>query len=486
MNLEEVLKSIPDKRQDKNTTSLKFKRDLISYLGDDYKDKVCLEIGTSKGYSTKILSYFFKKVITCENNTELLNFAKEVNKDRDNIEFLNKDVYNTPWDFSGIDVVFIDCNHEISYVLSDIRNAISLCEKNKDILLIFDDYGLDNPWEGVKEAIATYNDDERFDIIKEIGEPKGSDCNPRALLRDVEGVICRYLDLSKQTFTRIIDNKLYSAGEVYRLGFDKSAGLRIPDEYLRKGEFVVMRTAHVIGDWGILSAMPKLLKQKYPSCKVYIPSKNLISNLFGDVGDNAYNVFVNNPYVDEFIDNTNDEIFHDHYRIYDKENTDIPLLKQMLEFWQFSEEEMKDSQPEVYWSDEEKKLGDEIIKEYVGDKDFGCLLLSNRFGTQYGKYDEKSYNNDYNKTSELLEENQLPYFYWSYKPLEEIGFDSVDKALDMKHINLRIQLYIKSKAKVNISNQCGANHMVVRYSKCYEIQRQFPIAHNFVDGEIYV
>jgi hypothetical protein len=56
----------------------------------------------------------------------------------------------------------------------------------------------------------------------------------------------------------------------------------------------------------------------------------------------------------------------------------------------------------------------------------------------------------------------------------------------MKHINLRIQLYIKSKAKVNISNQCGANHMVVRYSKCYEIQRQFPIAHNFVDGEIYV
>ena len=158
----------------------------------------------------------------------------------------------------------------------------------------------------------------------------------------------------------------------------------------------------------------------------------------------------------------------------------------MLTFWQFNDDEMNDSQPEIYFSDKEKSLGDAIIKEYVGDKDFGCLLLSNRFGTQYGKYDEKSYNNDYNKTSELLEENQLPYFYWSYKPLEEIGFDSVDKALDMKHINLRIQLYIKSKAKVNISNQCGANHMVVRYSKCYEIQRQFPIAHNFVDGEIYV
>ena len=93
--LDNVLDSIPDKREDKNTTSLKFKRDLISYLGEDYKDKVCLEIGTSRGYSTKILSHLFKKVITCETNVELLNFAKGVNKDRDNIVFLNKDVYNT-------------------------------------------------------------------------------------------------------------------------------------------------------------------------------------------------------------------------------------------------------------------------------------------------------------------------------------------------------------------------------------------------------
>ena len=165
---------------------------MISYLGDDYGDKVCLEIGTSKGYSTRILSYLFKKVITCENNIDNINFAKDINKDRDNIEFLNKDVYNTSWDFEDIDVVFIDCNHEINYVLSDIKKAIGLCKKEGDILLIFDDYGLDNPWEGVKEAIATYDDDDRFEIVREIGEPKGSDCNPRALLKDVEGIICKF------------------------------------------------------------------------------------------------------------------------------------------------------------------------------------------------------------------------------------------------------------------------------------------------------
>ena len=35
-----------------------------------------------------------------------------LNQDRHNIEFQQKDVYNTNWNFSDIDVVFIDCVHE--------------------------------------------------------------------------------------------------------------------------------------------------------------------------------------------------------------------------------------------------------------------------------------------------------------------------------------------------------------------------------------
>ena len=190
----DIFDNVPDKRQDKNTTSLKFKRDLIEFFGEDYKDKTCLEIGTHRGYTTKILSSLFNKVITCEVNKDLQDFAKVVNKDNTNVEFLLKDVYNTSWDFNDIDVVFIDCDHEISSVLKDIKNAISLCKPNDSILIVFDDYGLVNPWEGVKEAIAKYDNDHRFQIIREIGEPKGSDCNPRANLRDVEGVICKYTD----------------------------------------------------------------------------------------------------------------------------------------------------------------------------------------------------------------------------------------------------------------------------------------------------
>ena len=287
-------------------------------------------------------------------------------------------------------------------------------------------------------------------------------------------------------FWRIFDNRLYATNEVDRLGFEEAEGVRIPDEYLEKKEFMVMRTAHGIGDWGIISAMPRLLKKKYPDCRVYVPTSKFIKQLFGVESNIPQTIFDNNPYVDKYKDFIVGEIFHDHYRVYNKDNSDIPLLEQMLKFWQFEEDEYIDSKPEMYWSDEEKSLGDTIIKNTIGDDQFGCLLVSDRFGTQRGKHHQESYDKDTEVMTKVLEENQVPYFYWMSKPISQTPFNFIDKALDMRHIDLRVQLYIKSKAKVNLSNQCGTNHLMVRYSKCYESQRQYPISHNFVRGETYL
>jgi len=286
-------------------------------------------------------------------------------------------------------------------------------------------------------------------------------------------------------FWRIADNKVHPIQETDNLGFEKSEGLRIPDEYLDKQEFMVMRTCHGIGDWGIISAIPRLLKEKYPNCKVYVPTKKLLKKLFGQDHNNVHVVFENNPFVDEFVDEIDGEVFHDHYRIYDKDNTDIPLIKQMLEFWQFTEEEMSDSQPEMYWTDEEKKLGDTIIHEAADDSEFGCLLISDRFGQDDKTPNPKTFQKHHEKLTLLLHENNYPYFYYSYKPIEELGF-IFDKRLDMRHMDLRIQLYIKSKAKVNVGIQCGTTQCIVRYSDCITIQRQFPIGSNIIDGEIYL
>jgi len=286
-------------------------------------------------------------------------------------------------------------------------------------------------------------------------------------------------------FWRILDNQLHPVKETENLGFEESDGLRIPDEYLNNQEFVVMRTCHGLGDWGILGAMPRLLKQKYPNCKVYLPSSKLLKKLFGQYeqnwgiwGDpfkNVNNIFDNNPYVDGYKDSIEGEVFHDHYRIYDKNNTDVPLVEQMLKFWQFEKDEFKDSQPEVYWTDDEKKLGDDIINEYIGNNEFGSLTITNKLT------DRESVG-----ISKKLKEYKFPYVYYTSKPIKDTSFDFVNASLDLRHINFRIQLYIRSLSKINIGNQCGPMDIIPRYSKTYISQRQFPLGSNFIRNVNYL
>ena len=117
--------------------------------------------------------------------------------------------------------------------------------------------------------------------------------------------------------------------------------------------FTICRSCLGIGDWGVISSMPRLLKEKYPNCVVQIPSEKLLKSLLEPFAaewlrswKNPYKtmeyIFRNNPYVDAFVDSVSDEIFHDHYRIYNPKKSEIPLVEQMLDFWQFTPEEYED------------------------------------------------------------------------------------------------------------------------------------------------
>ena len=100
----------------------------------------------------------------------------------------------------------------------------------------------------------------------------------------------------------------------------------------------------------------------------------------------------------------------------------------MLKFWQFKESDYEDSQPELYWSDEEVELGDSIIEEYVQDNDFGCLLISDRY--------------DYTMDKIICDaiDPTIKHFYWTERPIEQTEFDFIDRALDMRNMPVRIQL----------------------------------------------
>ena len=260
-------------------------------------------------------------------------------------------------------------------------------------------------------------------------------------------------------FWRSYNNKLYPVQEVDKLGFSIDDPSYIPDEYLKQEDFIILRTCHGLGDWGIISAFPRKLKEKYPNCKVWIPSPKLLRKMFSKLEENW------SSWSDPFqVVHT---VFNDHYRIYSKE-TKIPLLEQILKFWQF--DDFDNIEPELYFTDKEIKLSKQIIKEHCNGE-FGTLLISNRYKNE-GK----------ELIQQKLDEYNLPMFYWTSTP--NSGFE-FKKALDLRHVDTRIQLCIKTLATFNIGNQTGVNDTIANYTPTYTVPRG-DVGSNYIKSEIYL
>jgi len=277
-------------------------------------------------------------------------------------------------------------------------------------------------------------------------------------------------------FWRTYNNKVYSIGDVDQLGFSYTDPSYIPDEYLESKNFIILRTCFGIGDWGIISAMPRKLKEQYPTCKVWIPSPKLLQSMFSHLEQNwsswddpfqvVHTIFDNNPWIDGYIDSFDDEIYNDHYRIYSQ--NDEPLLEQILRFWQV--DNFDNIEPEIYFTDQEKKFGDAIIKNHcIGE--FGTLLISNRYTGE-----------GLERIQHVIDKFNLPMFYWTNTPNTGLQFN---QALDMRYINTRIQLYIKTKAKFNVGNQTGMHDTIANYAPTYTVPRP-NLGSNFIKSEIYI
>ena len=185
--VDKILNEVSHKDTAKYTTSKKFKKDLLDiFYNDKYKNSIILELGTSQGQSTKMLSRVFKHVYTVEWDDWNIEQAKERCKDSNNITFIKTDLYGKEWDLPKPDIVFIDAGHTYENVISDIENCI---KHFNDPIFIFDDYGL--PPGEVKKAINDKINDGTLKLNKFIGE------SPETLVHaggtkfiDMEGCIC--------------------------------------------------------------------------------------------------------------------------------------------------------------------------------------------------------------------------------------------------------------------------------------------------------
>lgn len=139
-NFQDIIDTLPEKFEYKNTTTKKFKSDLVGFFKDK-KLSTCLEIGTNHGHTTLILSYLFDHVYTIELENSNINKAKQINKDRTNITFIQGDAYNRDSfnQVPPIDIAFIDCMHTHPHVLFDIQTCLNLSNSN-GLYIVFDDY----------------------------------------------------------------------------------------------------------------------------------------------------------------------------------------------------------------------------------------------------------------------------------------------------------------------------------------------------------
>lgn len=167
------------------TCSDKMRYDIYDFFKDKPQFKIA-EIGSHKGYSTKILSKIFSKVYAVDNSIEWTNFNKNYNKDSTNIEYVMLDIYNDNWEIipEDIEVSFIDADHSYNGCKSDILNSIKQFKNLQYI--IFDDYGV---WPGVKQIVDELLENKtlNFKIFIGITDVPG----PYGIVNDVnEGIIC--------------------------------------------------------------------------------------------------------------------------------------------------------------------------------------------------------------------------------------------------------------------------------------------------------
>ena len=157
-------------------------------LGNFFRDKSCTiaEIGSHKGYTTRILSTMFQTVYSVDNHLEWTRMNKQYNRDMRNIYYISLDLYKEDWNVlpDDIEVVFIDADHSYHACKSDLLNAAKRFKHLKYV--IFDDYGV---WKGVKQLVDEYVQTKKLKIEKWIGIQNVP--GPYGIVQNThEGVIC--------------------------------------------------------------------------------------------------------------------------------------------------------------------------------------------------------------------------------------------------------------------------------------------------------
>lgn len=294
-------------------------------------------------------------------------------------------------------------------------------------------------------------------------------------------------------FYRIIGNRIVHGELCDKLGWPLSGEhYTMPDEAFNTNKFIIMRTCHGVGDWGIITALPKLLKDAYPSCEVYIPSNKMLTEIFGksdrhgawiDPYDIPTELFKNNPYVDGIVDEWDGEIYHDHFRVYDDSDPNDPLVLQMLRFFRVSPSIDIDYAPMLFFSNEEEIDYGEFVVDHFEAKDY-IAFSARRPRAELAE----AHNNQViaDRLLTMLHELTDNYNHMPAVVFNTTGEDfNLNQVLSATSIPLRKMLYLISNAKYAVGQQTGIFDTCSRYTTVHVVPHSNALAENYINTVNY-
>ncbi len=180
---------IPDKTEDRGTTSLMFKEDIFNFFYPQSQDLTIVEFGSYRGHFTQLFSRMFKQVYSIDWVTN-----KYYDKNCNDLENVTKYIHNLyttdilSLNLRDIDIVVIDAVHTSNAVIVDTNSAYKILKPKG--YLIYDDYGA---FTEVKHAVDSLVKENLIKIVKYVGENEGYSYKDNHKLKAKEGVIAQFV-----------------------------------------------------------------------------------------------------------------------------------------------------------------------------------------------------------------------------------------------------------------------------------------------------
>jgi hypothetical protein len=295
------------------------------------------------------------------------------------------------------------------------------------------------------------------------------------------------------SFFRIVNSRIVGADPVNTLGWNiNEEHFTAPEEYIQNGQFIIYRTVFGVGDWGIILSMPRLLKETYPHCKVYIPSRKLLESTWGYSNRhnnwlNPYDIptelFKNNPYVDGVTDQWDTEIYHDHFRLTDGSTNDS-LVLQMLRFHGVDVNQDTDYLPDLFFSDVEKQEFETIRQSVFGDSPyiaFSARRSLDELSQAHNNVDKATYLLD------LVKKLVTDYVGVPTLTFNSTGLDfNLNTKMSAEGVPLRLLLYLICHAESAIGQQTGIYDTCSRYTRVKVVPHSNELAENYLKSVDYI